>query len=246
VDQSTVQGVAASVAEFLRALATSLSAPGDFQVPPLFDYGATFAWAISGALVAARRGYDVAGIAAIALVSAVGGGLLRDGIFLQQGPPQVVRSPWYLILVLIATALVLLVGHRVRNSRRFAGIVELVDALGLGMYAVVGTQASVAVGLSLFGAALVGVVNAVGGGVLRGMLKVREPEIFRPGAFMSTAALLGVIVYLLLTVGMSVDQGLAGWITVAVAFAARVASLRFHLTTTPAVGFSGDPDSTLE
>jgi uncharacterized membrane protein YeiH len=246
LDQSTVQTTVDAIADSFRAFAASLPVGGDFQVPPLFDYGATFAWAISGALIAARRGYDVAGIAAIALVSAVGGGLLRDGIFLQQGPPQVVRSPWYLILVLIATALVLVAGHRVRDSRRFARLVELVDALGLGMYAVVGTQASVVAGLSLFGAALVGVVNAVGGGVLRGVLMVREPEIFRPGAFMSTAALMGVLAYLVLTVGFHVSQGLAGWITVAVAFGARVASLRFHLTTTPALGFGADADSTLE
>ena len=50
--------------------------------------GSSFIWAVSGALLAARRGYDLTGIGAVALVSATGGGLLRDNLFLQQGPPR--------------------------------------------------------------------------------------------------------------------------------------------------------------
>ena len=55
-----------------------------------FDFAATFLWASSGAVLAAQRGYDLTGIFAIALVSACGGGLLRDGLFLQAGPPMLV------------------------------------------------------------------------------------------------------------------------------------------------------------
>lgn len=75
---------------------------GFFQLPLWLDYGATFLWAISGALVAARRGYDIAGVFTIALVTATGGGLLRDGLFLQNGPPELVQSPAYLVLVVVA------------------------------------------------------------------------------------------------------------------------------------------------
>ena len=53
-----------------------------------FDYGATFLWAISGAVLGARRGFDVVGVLTVALVSAAGGGLLRDGFFMQDGPPR--------------------------------------------------------------------------------------------------------------------------------------------------------------
>ncbi|HWO02577.1 MAG TPA: TRIC cation channel family protein [Blastocatellia bacterium] len=70
-----------------------------FTVPFYFDYGATFVWSVSGALIAARRGYDIAGVSALALVSATGGGLLRDGLFLQNGPPALVRTPVYLLIV---------------------------------------------------------------------------------------------------------------------------------------------------
>jgi uncharacterized membrane protein YeiH len=63
-----------------------------------FDLAASSIWATSGALLAARRGFDVTGIFAVALVSATGGGLLRDGLFLQGGPPALVRTPAYVIV----------------------------------------------------------------------------------------------------------------------------------------------------
>ena len=210
---------------------------GDFQLPSAFEYGATFAWALSGALVGARRGYDGAGLTALALVSATGGGLLRDGLFLQQGPPAVVRSPVYLALVAVAALIVLVAGGRVQRLRPFDQVVGVVDAVGLGAYAVVGTQLAVAAGLTLLGAGLVGVVNAVGGGLLRDVLVRREPDLFRPGTLTATAAALGVALYLALTAGLGLAQALAGWITVAAVLAARLLSLRFGLTTSAAAGF---------
>ena len=70
-----------------------------FLLPPFFDYSATFLWAISGAVLGARRGYAIIGIITIALVSSTGGGLLRDGLFIQDGPPVLVRTQVYLWLI---------------------------------------------------------------------------------------------------------------------------------------------------
>ena len=72
-----------------------------FLLPPYFDYAATFLWAISGALLGARRGYAILGIATVALVSSTGGGPLRDGIFLQR-VPMLIRTPVYLYLIVTA------------------------------------------------------------------------------------------------------------------------------------------------
>jgi uncharacterized membrane protein YeiH len=73
-----------------------------FLLPPFFDYSATFLWAISGAVLGARRGYAILGIITIALVSSTGGGLLRDGLFIQDGPPVLVRTQVYLWLIAAA------------------------------------------------------------------------------------------------------------------------------------------------
>ena len=58
---------------------------GEFQLPALFDLGATFAFALTGALAAIRRGYDIVGVFFLALASGLGGGLIRDGVFIQGG-----------------------------------------------------------------------------------------------------------------------------------------------------------------
>src|SRR5262245_36855697 len=172
-----------------------------FLLPAVFDYGATLLWGISGALVAARQGFDLVGVFIIALASATGGGLLRDGIFLQDGPPVLVRSPVYLILVAVATAVVAVAGKRVQRLRGFDSLVLLVDGLGLGAYAVVGMNRATALGLSILGVMLVGVVNAVGGGVLRAILVGQVPHLFKPGTLEAVAALLGCGVFLGLTKG---------------------------------------------
>ena len=154
-----------------------------FLLPSFFDYGATFLWAVTGSLMGARRGYDFIGIFIVAMVSATGGGLLRDGIFLQNGPPVLVTSPFYLEIVLAGTLIVFFFGKRVEKIRGFESLVSLVDATGLGAYAVVGINRAMLLGLSLPGSVLVGMVNAVGGAILRSVIVAREPHLFKPGAW---------------------------------------------------------------
>ena len=81
---------------------------------------------------------DPTGVATIALVTAAGGGLLRDGIFLQVGPPVLIRTPVYIILIAIAALLVIAAGTAVLRIPFFDHIVGLIDAIGLGAYAIVG------------------------------------------------------------------------------------------------------------
>ena len=147
---------------------------GPFRLPLYIDYPATLIWALSGALVAARLRLDPTGVATIALVTAAGGGLLRDGIFLQVGPPVLIRTPVYIILIAIAALLVIAAGTAVLGIPFFDPIVGLIDAIGLGAYAIVGLQLSLSLGLSVPAGIFVGAVNAVGGGVLRDVLLGRD------------------------------------------------------------------------
>lgn len=211
-----------------------------FLLPPFFDYAATFLWAVSGALVGARRGYDIIGVFMIAMVSATGGGLLRDGLFLHDGPPVLVRTPVYLGLVLAGTLVIVVFGKRVRLLRGFERLISVLDGLGLGAYAVVGMNRATAVGLDLLGVALVGMVNAVGGGVLRSVLTGREPHLFRPGKFEAVAALIGCCLYLTLTRTGWVTQTPAAWITIVCVFVVRVVSLTTPLETQPLRDFEED------
>lgn len=230
-----------SLLQFLTDLLASSSGQ-HFELPPAIDFPATFLWAVSGALVAARRGYDINGIVVLALVSSTGGGLLRDGIFLQQGPPALVRSPFYLALVVVAALLVLLAGRRIQRIRRYEDVVALGDAIGLGAYAVVGMTLADAAGLDHLGVVLVGVVNAVGGGVLRDVLMRREAEIFQPGTLLAVAAVLGCILFLALTEALRMPETPAGWLTILVVFAVRALAVRLNWRTRPALGFEDGSD----
>jgi uncharacterized membrane protein YeiH len=212
----------------------------EFPLPPFFDYSATFFWAISGGLVAARRGYDVVGIVIVAMVSATGGGLLRDGLFLQQGPPVLVKSPIYLELILSATVVVMLAGRRVQRIPGFTRVISLFDALGLGAYAVVGMDRAAAAGLSGPGVILVGMVNAVGGSILRSVIIVREPHVLRPGKLEALAALIGCGLFVLMTSPFKIDHIVAAWITIFVVFGTRLLSLACRLETKPLRDFEED------
>ena len=203
-----------------------------------FDIGASFIWAVSGALLAARRGYDLTGICAVALISSTGGGLLRDGLFLQQGPPAMLLSPLYIAAAALAGSIVWGLGLKARVLTRVTRSVGVVvDAIGLGGFAVVGMQLAERAGISTPGVVLVGVVNAVGGSVLRSLLLRETPEVFRPGELTALASFVGCLIHVGLTLGLGADPKWAAAITIAAVALLRGGSVRFGLRTYPARGF---------
>ena len=169
-------------------------------------------------------------------MSAAGGGLLRDGIFLQT-IPVLVQTPIYLYLIVAAVTLVLFFGARLQRMKELAHIVGLIDALGLGAYAVVGMNRALAADLPLIGVAVVGVVNAVGGGILRDVLNREEPSMFKPGTLEESLALVGCGVFLALIKLTSTGQFVSAWVAIAIVFAIRLLAVRFHIRSTPLPAF---------
>jgi uncharacterized membrane protein YeiH len=195
---------------------------GRFDLPIAFHLVATFLFAVTGALAGRHKRYDIVGVAVLALVTGVGGALLRDGLFLQQGPPAVVTDWRYLASVLAGTVVGAWFANHVHRLRL---VLLMADALGLGIYAVVGAQASLDAGLPVLSAGLVGVTNAVGGGVLRDVLVREEPLVFKPGEFYALAALAGAAAFIGLAVELHVDATLSALVAILVAFATRVLSM---------------------
>ena len=117
---------------------------------------------------------------------------MRAGIFLAQGPPLAVRDGRYLIAVLAATLIAVVINQL---NRPVSVGVLIFDAIGLGTYSVVGADRALAAGLSDLGAVLVGLINAVGGGVLRDVLTREEPVLFKPGQYYATATAMGSVLY---------------------------------------------------
>src|SRR6185503_12155920 len=124
-----------------------------FQLPVILDLAATFLFGVTGALAAVQRGYDYVGVFGLTFASALGGGLIRDGIFLQNGPPFVVVSQrGYLPTVLVASVVGARLGHHVG---RFKNTFLTFDALGMSAYGVVGVQASLKAGLEPIAAVII-------------------------------------------------------------------------------------------
>jgi uncharacterized membrane protein YeiH len=200
-----------------------------FGLPIFFDLGAVFLFALTGAWVAIQREYDFVGVFTLALVTGVGGGLIRDGIFLQEGAPAFMQDPLYLWAVLAATVTG---AATYALARRIERLVAAVDALGLGAYAVVGVLKSLAFGLSPIASILVGVVNATGGGLIRDVLTCQEPLLLKPGQYYVLAALGGCVLFVLLLY-YKMDPSTAAYITIGFVFVVRMLAIQFNWRTGP-------------
>jgi uncharacterized membrane protein YeiH len=203
---------------------------GQFTLPVEIDLAATLLFGLTGGLAALKRGYDVIGLFALVFVTAVGGGLIRDGIFIQQGPPAVTTHGGYMMVIGAAClGSVLLRGHVLRFNK----IIAWLDALGLGAYAVVGVQKSLNAGLTEGSAVLVGVINAAGGGLLRDVLVREEPLLFKPGQFYILAAVAGSVLFGLLAVQLKMEATEAAGLAIGTTFVFRLLAIQFNWKSTP-------------
>ena len=203
---------------------------GSFDLPVLFDLGATFAFALSGALAGIKRNYDIVGVLALALVSGIGGGLIRDGLFIHASTTPLLTNPHYIEIITVAVVCGVMFGARIH---RFARLIAVVDALGLGAYAAFGVQKSLISGLPAPAAILVGVINAVGGGVLRDLLCREEPLVFKPGQFYLLTALAGAVTFVFCSITLEFSANRSSIIAVALTFIFRALTIALNWRTAP-------------
>jgi len=135
----------------------------------------TFVFAVSGALLGVRKRFDLVGIAVLAQIAAVGGGILRD-VLIGAVPPVAFTAAAYFLLPLLATALVFFAHARLD---RLHTTMLIFDAAGLGLFAVSGAAKATAADLGPFAAIALGALSAVGGGILRDVLANDRPTVFR-------------------------------------------------------------------
>jgi uncharacterized membrane protein YeiH len=181
-------------------------------------------FAVSGVLAAGRKGLDVLGIAVIAVVTAIGGGTLRD-LLLDRHPIFWIANTTHLWVILGATAVTL--GYvRFWIATRRALLVA--DALGLAFFTIAGVQITEQAGYSDLIALLMGTITGVAGGVFRDVLTAEIPLVMRPGRLYATAAIVGAASYLLLE-GLHVPSGVAALAGMGVIAALRLAAILWRL-----------------
>ncbi|MBR5926556.1 MAG: trimeric intracellular cation channel family protein [Firmicutes bacterium] len=142
----------------------------------------TVAFALSGAMVAYQKRMDIFGVCVMGLVTACGGGFLRD-LFLGQLPPSMFLNPVYPVTAIVVSLIAFLPGvHRALQKREdpYEQVQRLADALGLGMFTAVGISTAIYAGFydNAFFAVFIATITGVGGGLMRDVLAGLPPSIF--------------------------------------------------------------------
>jgi len=189
----------------------------------ILNFVGTAAFAASGAVVAVRKGFDLFGIAVLAVLTGVGGGVVRD-LMLDITPPYSIQH-WPNITVCLVAAVVttLFTGVVIRMNQP----VLFLDAIGMGFFATAGAALAVDHGASWFAAVLLGMLTAITGGILRDVTANEVPIIMGPeDDLYATPALIGAITYVLVDyVG---PQWLGLVIGTTLATSMRLAAMYFH------------------
>lgn len=199
----------------------ALASLNDRRLFTFLDLAGTFAFAISGAVAARDRDLDWFGVIAIAFAVACGGGVLRD-LCIGAVPPAGLTDWRYLAVAMAAASMTLASNALVV---RLAHPVILFDSVGLGLFAVTGAQKAMIFGHNAEVAVLLGVVTAVGGGVMRDVLLNRVPVILQREIYAS-AALLGASIEV---AGERLGwlSSARTWVALGACFAVRYLSLRY-------------------
>lgn len=192
------------------------------MIQHILEYAGIAVLATSGAVVGVRKGFDLFGIAVSAVLTGIGGNLLRD-ILLGVFPPASLQR-WAPITVCFVAALLTTVFAKL--VIRLSQLVLVLDAIGMGFFATTGAAISVDHGASYFAAALLGMVSAIAGTIMRDVVARDVPMVMGPDDMYAAPAMLGAVVYVV------VDALGSQWLAVAigslVATLLRLAAITFH------------------
>ena len=182
-----------------------------------------FVFAISGALLAVRKNFDVFGMAVLAEATALGGGVFRD-LVIGAVPPAAFVDLGYFFTPLVATVIVFFLHPQVERITRAVGVF---DAAGLGLFCVEGTMKAHEHGLGLTSSVTLGMATAVGGGVLRDVLAHEVPSLLRwDRDLYAVPAIVGASIAALL-IHFGALTGATSALAAVVAFVARLLAMRY-------------------
>jgi uncharacterized membrane protein YeiH len=194
--------------------------------PGVIEHFAVGVSALTGVLAARGRGLDLFGVLVLAVVTAFGGGTVRDWL-VGDIPVFWLRDPQYLYTAL-AVGVAAFVLFRSRQPR--ALLLDVADAFALALFNAVGARKGFALGFDASVAILLGVVTGVAGGIVRDVLVGRLPLVFRRDTyFYATAAAVGGGVYALLLRGLNWDIRVAQSCAIVACLLLRLGALRFRL-----------------
>jgi uncharacterized membrane protein YeiH len=190
----------------------------------VLDLMGTFAFALNGALTAVRAvRLDIVGVITLATITAIGGGILRD-VVLGAVPPAPFSDWRYLTVAAVGGLLAFFLA---RLLLRLEKTINVLDAAGLGLFAVTGALKALDYGLGPGQAIILGAVTGVGGGTIRDVLLGQVPAVLHSGLY-AVPAILGAGAVVLAD-GLGYRGALTALGAAALCFVIRMVGVRFHL-----------------
>ncbi|MCB1538919.1 MAG: trimeric intracellular cation channel family protein [Rhodospirillales bacterium] len=187
----------------------------------LIDYAGIAVFAVTGALVAARKKLDIVSFVLLAIATGIGGGTLRD-MMLGRLPVFWVREPGYLVDCVVTGAVMFFVAQRIHA---YAKWIVWGDAIGIALFTVTGTRIAQEAGAGWAVSITMGVITSIVGGIIRDLL-AGEPSLILRKEIYATACVFGALTYL------AVHALVPGWgvvLGMAVTFVIRAAAIHWRL-----------------
>ena len=184
----------------------------------------TAAFAISGALAASRKNMDIFGFSVLALMPAIGGGTIRD-LVIGRTPVFWIEDSRYVTVAIIAAVIVFFAPYKVGSRQR---VLIWMDAMGLALFAALGTQISLAHGTGPVVAVMLGVTTAVTGGMIRDMICAEVPLILSNEIYATAAFAAGGT--LVISQGFGLPPGPALAAAVVAGFVVRALGIIYNLS----------------
>ena len=198
-----------------------------------FEIAGTIAFAISGALVGISRRMDIFGILVLALSTAIGGGIIRD-VLVGNIPPNSFKTSLYIVLTTVITFIIFFIYRnqilRYMSRRKLRKMYLLADTLGLASFTVTGTT----IGFNAYPeyplfAITLGLITAVGGGIIRDVLAQRIPSVLQEEIYALPSIIGGIVFYLIAIIGDDYWY-LASPISFFVVIFLRMIGIYYHLS----------------
>lgn len=214
--------------DVLQSFFCSLFTLGDpsaasVSFPIALEFGAVLAGAVSGALTACNMRMDLIGVCVLAAASSLGGGLIRDMILSDQGV-YMLDYPQAMLCCIVVAFLAFFFSSLIQ---RFEKPIAFFDIVSVALFTVSGADKALVAGYGISAGIVLGVLTAVGGGVIRDVIVGRVPAIFRASNFYAVCSLAGALVYCLLVTNHMVKDW-AALVSAAIVLSLRYLSLHYN------------------
>ncbi|MBQ7360085.1 MAG: trimeric intracellular cation channel family protein [Lachnospiraceae bacterium] len=200
----------------------------------------TISFAVSGAMVAVRKRVDLFGVLVLGVITALGGGLLRD-VILGQIPPAMFVNKRFVLMALVTSLLVFVVARAFKDRYLSSEVLidqinNVFDALGLGAFAVIGSQVAISAGYkdNMLLVVCMGMITGIGGGLIRDLMVMEIPFVLRHRVY-AVAAITGAILFAVLD-RIAVPEWIAVFAGVVWVFGMRMLATKYKWNLPKAIG----------